>query len=256
MDKLNKTSVDCLKCRARNNGLCSDLSPEQLARVRQLKSCDRVVRAGADIFIPGEPCCTIYNVTEGWAFRYGLLKDGRRQILDFALPGAVLGFHPAQGTMVSYGAQALTDTVVCVIPRENFATLCRDLPEIGLRLAMMVSRDRSLAFDHLVSVGRQLAVERVTHLILELFLRARAQWPGQHGDEMQLPLTQEHIADATGLTPVHVNRVLRELSDDGVITFRYRRLCVLDPDKLAELAEIDPHLAMSWTRCVSVAAVP
>ena len=63
---------------------------------------------------------------------------------------------------------------------------------------------------------------------------------------MQLPLTQEHIADATGLTSVHVNRVLGELRDEGVVSFHYRKLVILDPDRLVEVAAIDPHLALGW----------
>jgi CRP-like cAMP-binding protein len=111
-------------------------------------------------------------------FLYSLLEDGRRQILHFALPGAVLGFHPAQGAMATYSVRALTDAVVCVISRKALEPLSKQGPEIGLRLAWMISRDRSLAFDHLTSIGRQSARERVAHLLLELFVRYRGQWLG------------------------------------------------------------------------------
>jgi CRP/FNR family transcriptional regulator len=181
-------------------------------------------------------------------FLYTLLEDGRRQILHFALPGAVLGFHPGRGAMMTYGAQALTDTVVCVIPRKALESLSKQRPEIGMRLATLISRDRSLAFDHLTSIGRQSARERVAHLLLELFVRYRGQWLGSRIDGMQLPLTQEHIGDATGLTFVHVNRVLRDLREEGIVEFHYRRLRILDPDKLIDVAGTDPQLAMSWMR--------
>jgi CRP-like cAMP-binding protein len=150
--------------------------------------------------------------------------------------------------MMTYSAQALTDAVVCVIPRKALVPLSKQRPEIGLRLAWTISRDRSLAFDHLTSIGRQSARERVAHLLLELFVRCRGQWLGSRSEEMQLPLTQEHIGDATGLTFVHVNRVLRELCDEGIVEFHYRRLRILDPDKLIDVAGTDPHLAMAWMR--------
>lgn len=245
-----KTEVahNCLICAARRDGLCSDFSPAMLGKMKQFKSGDRKISSGADLFAPGDVCNAIYNLLDGWAFRYNLLEDGRRQILDFALPGAVLGFHPERGGRTTYGVQALTDIELCIIPHENLAPLSREAPEMGMRLARLVSRDRSLAYDHLTSVGRQSARERVAHLLLELFIRYRADWPGQRSEEMRLPLTQEHIGDATGLTSVHVNRVLSDLRDEGIIDFHYRRLRVLNPDRLVEVAEVDPSLAAMWIR--------
>ena len=237
----------CRACPARRDGLCTELGPLDLSAMRRFRSGGRRIKAGQDIFSAAAPCEAIYNLTEGWAFRYALLEDGRRQILDFVLPGAVLGFHPAKGARATYGAQALTDVSVCVIRHPDLAALSREVPQIGFRLAWLISRDRSLAYDHLASIGRQSAHQRVAHLLLELFVRYRAQWPGQRIEEMHLPLTQEHIGDALGLTSVHVNRVLRDLRKDGIVEFHYRRLNILDPDKLIEVAETDPHLMQNWT---------
>ena len=241
-----KLPIDCHSCRARGDGLCTGLAPDTLRVIAGYKSGDRELCAGQDLFGLGEECGSIYNLVGGWMFRYALLEDGRRQILDFALPGAVLGFHPAQGAMTTFGVEALTDAAVCVIPHRAIEPLSRRHPEIALRLAWLIARDRSMAFDHLSSVGRHSARERVAHLLLELFIRCRSQWPDTRLEEMHLPLTQEHIGDATGLTFVHVNRVLRELRQDGIVEFHYRRLRILDPDKLIDVAGIDPHLAMSW----------
>ena len=82
--------------------------------------------------------------------------------------------------------------------------------------------------------------------MLELFVRSRAQWPGDGIEEMPLPLTQEQIGDATGLTGVHVNRVLSRLLADGILEFHYHRLTILDPDRLLEIADVSPQSAMSW----------
>ena len=238
--------VDCGACLARKSGLCFGASPETLRLIERYKWGDRKIRSGQDLFSAGDPCDSVYNLVEGWMFLYSLLEDGRRQILHFALPGAVLGFHAWR--MATHSAQALTDAVVCVIPRKALEPLSKERPEIAMRLASLMSRDRSLGFDHLTSIGRQSARERVAHLLLELFVRYRGQWLDGRIEEMQLPLTQEHIGDATGLTFVHVNRVLRNLREEGVVEFHYRRLRILDPDKLIDVAGIDPHLAMSWMR--------
>jgi CRP/FNR family transcriptional regulator len=222
--------------------------PGQVLHVAsRYKSADREVKAGCDLFRLGEKGEAIYSLVDGWVALYNLLEDGRRQILQFALPGTVLAFVPKPGAVMNYSAQALTNAVVSIIPHKNLARLARECPEIGMQLASRISQDRSLAYDQLSSVGRRSARERVAHLLLELFMRSRMRWPGHRSEEIHLPLTQEHIGDATGLTGVHVNRVLRDLRKEGVLEFHYRRLRILNPDKLVDVAGIDPHVAMSWT---------
>lgn len=212
------------------------------------KSADRQIKAGCDLFRVGERGEAIYSLVDGWVALYSLLEDGRKQILQFALPGAILAFVPARGAMMNYSAQALTDSVVGIIPHENLRRLSRDNPEIGLELAGLISQDRSFAYDHLSSMGRRSARERVAYLLLELFIRSRLRWPGHRSEEMHLPLTQEHIGDATGLTGVHVNRVLRDLCKEGIAEFHYRRLRIVNPDKLVDVAGIDPQTALSWIK--------
>ena len=212
------------------------------------KSADRQIKAGCDLFRVGERGEAIYSLVDGWVALYNLLEDGRKQILQFALPGAILAFVPAPGAMMNYSAQALTDSVVGIIPHENLRRLSRDNPEIGMELAGLISQDRSFAYDHLSSMGRRSARERVAYLLLELFIRSRLRWPGHRSEEMHLPLTQEHIGDATGLTGVHVNRVLRDLRKEGIAEFHYRRLRIVNPDKLVDVAGIDPHIALSWIK--------
>lgn len=210
------------------------------------KSANLQVRAGCDLFRLGERGEAIYSLVDGWVALYNLMEDGRRQILQFALPGTILAFVPARSSVMNYSAQALTDAVVTIVPHQNLGRLARECPEIGMQLAGLISQDRSLAYGQLSSVGRRTARERVAHLLLELFMRSRMRWPGHRSEEMHLPLTQEDIGDATGLTGVHVNRVLRDLRKDGILQFHYRRLRIVNPDKLIDVAGIDPHAAISW----------
>ena len=231
---------------ARSERLDPDHGASVLHVTGRYKSADRAIKAGCDLFRLGERGEAIYSLVDGWIALYNLLEDGRRQILQFALPGAVLAFVPARGAVMNYSAQALTDAVVSVIPHENLGRLSRENPEIGMRLAGLISQDRSLAYDHLSSIGRRSARERVAYLLLELFIRSRLRWPGHRSEEMYLPLTQEHIGDATGLTGVHVNRVLRDLRKEKIAEFHYRRLRILNPDKLVDVAGIEPHVVLSW----------
>lgn len=215
------------------------------------KSFQRRVEAGSELFRAGERCDAISVLVDGWVALYDLFEDGRRQILQFALPGAMLAFSPLPGGIASYGAQALTDVVIRTMPRDEFIGLCRDHAQLGLELAWWISQDRDLAYDHLAMVGRRAAHERIAHLLLELFVRCRLRWPGYRIEEMYLPLTQENIGDATGLTGVHVNRVLRDLRKGGILEFHYHKLRILDPDKLFDVAGIDIETATSWMRLAS-----
>ncbi len=209
-------------------------------------SAERNIVAGRDLFRAGETGEAIYCFVEGWAALYNVLEDGRKQILQFAYPGAVLAFSPERGGVMDYSAQAITDVKVRVTSHERLFDLYRGNPEIGLEVARTIARDRSLAFDHLVGIGRRSARERIAHLLLELFVRSRMRWPGHHSEELCLPLTQEHIGDATGLTGVHVNRALRALGKEGIVEFHYRRLRILNPDQLVDAAGLDPQVAQSW----------
>lgn len=212
------------------------------------KSADRQIKAGCDLFRFGERSEAIYALVDGWVALYNVMEDGRRQILQFALPGTVLAFVPTRTAVVNYSAQALTDATVSVVPHEKLEPLSQEHPEIGMQLAGLIAQDRSLAYDHLSSIGQRSARERVAYLLLELFIRSRLRWPGHRSEEMHLPITQEHIGDATGLTGVHVNRVLNDLRKEGIAEFHYRRLRILNPDKLVEVAGVEPHVALTWIR--------
>jgi len=240
----SRISIDRRRFEESANGLFAACALEISRVLDRDKSGHRKVEAGCDLLRLGDRAEMIYTLLNGWVALYKLLEDGRRQILHFALPGAVLGFTP--GPVMAFSAQALTPVTVSVIARHDLYSLLEDHPEIGIQLAWQVSCDRSIAYDHLSSIGRQSARERVAHLLLELFIRFRMQWPGHRIEEMQLPLTQEDIGDATGLTGVHVNRVLRDLRKEGIVEFHYKRLRILDPDRLIDVAKIDPHMALSW----------
>jgi CRP-like cAMP-binding protein len=241
------TSTNLVRLERFDPGLTAEIS----RAINGYKSVDRKVKVGCDLFDSGDRGEAIYTLVEGWVALYDLLENGGRQILQFAPPGTVLAFVPTPGAAMCCNAQALTNAWVSVVPHNKLEALFLEHPKIGMRLARLIAQDRSLAYDHLSSLGRRSARERVAHLLLELFIRCRMRWPGQRGEEMHLPLTQEHIGDATGLTGVHVNRVLQDLRKEGVLEFHYRCLRILNPDKLIDAAGIDSHSAFSWIGNIS-----
>ena len=227
----------------RNEALCAPLSDGEIAVVEHFKSGNRTVSAGADLYSQDENSTELYTLLDGWVCLYQILEDGRRQILDFALPGAFLGFQPDLNAPSSHSAYCLTDIAVCVFPRDNLFDLFRAHPELALRMAWITARDGALAREHLTNVGRRSARERVAHLLLELFYRVSRKSGMKNNSSIDLPLTQEHIADALGLTTVHVNRTLRGLRQAELLDIQGRTLTVRDPDMLAEIAGFDAEAA-------------
>ncbi len=136
-------------------------------------------------------------------------------------------------------AEALTDVRVCVLPRTNFLRFFQDHPEIAVRLTWLAARCEARAQDHLVNIGRRPADARIAHLLLELYYRVQMGLPRIAGETMPFPLTQEHLGDALGLTSVHVNRMLRQLREQGIVAVRERQMEILNPEFLIETAEFD-----------------
>lgn len=231
----------------RNEALCAPLSDGEIAVVEQFKSGNRTIPAGVDLYSQNEICSDLYTLLDGWVYLYQILEDGRRQILDFALPGAFLGFQPDLDAPASHSAYCLTEIAICVFPRENLFDLFRAHPELALRMAWITARDGALAREHLINVGRRSARERVAHLLLELFYRVRRKIGDGHVNSIELPLTQEHIADALGLTAVHVNRTLRGLRQSKLLGFQGRTLTIREPALLAEVAGFDAEAVLDRT---------
>jgi CRP-like cAMP-binding protein len=235
--------TDCRACSVRTVGMCEPFTADELETIERLRTGTRMFRAGEDLLRQGDRATQIYNLLDGWACSYELLPDGGRQIHYFALPGAMMGFHPDAGAPLTASVQAVTDISVCEFDRQKLIGLARQRPDLALRLTWMIARDELMMFDHLTSLGRRTARQRVAHLLLELLLRARRAMP-QAGEEMRLPLTQTHIADALGLTSVHVSRTLTQLRKEKLVDVSDRTMRVLDPVGLAEVAGLDPDIVL------------
>lgn len=222
----------CASCRARP--WCA-AGTETADPMRALGAGLRFADAGTDVLRQGASSDHMVVAVDGWICLYEILEDGRRQVLDFALPGDAVALGPDR-QVLPFGAQALTDAWLCFIPRGRFLEAARNRPELMLRLARMMARQTSRAYDHLTSLGRRTALERLAHLLNELFLRAAN---GSDGQAVRLPLTQSQIGDALGLTAVHTNRMLKVLRQRGIVALDNHTLRILAPERLARLAGID-----------------
>jgi CRP-like cAMP-binding protein len=214
----------------------ANLPAERRTKLAQVNWNLRTVDRGITLALQGEERATVFVILSGWAFRFQTLADGKRQILDFALAGTLIGF--GSGGTSWYGVETITPCVVASLPRPQFYRLLSEFPELAVTVAERISDSEMRAHGHVTSLGRRSARERVAGLIVELLARdGRRQING--GEVLNLPLTQIMIGDALGLSNEHVCRTLAKLADDGVIAHDRHTLTVRDARLLAKEAGME-----------------
>ena len=181
----------------------------------------------------------MYTVLSGWAFRFKLLPDGRRQILNFSLPGDFLGLQGAVFSNMDHSVEALTPVTLCVFPREKIWSLYADHAGLGFDLTWLGSREERIIDESLLSVGRRSALERIAQFLVMLFDRSRRLKLSSSPSALKLPITQQHLADALGLSIVHTNKTIRRLSNMGLLAWKDGVLQILDEPKLRDAARYD-----------------
>ena len=192
----------------------------------------RLVREGDD---PGFG----FLLIEGWAFRYRMLPDGKRRIVGFLLPGDICNVHVFDPGLMDHGIEMLSQGKVVRILHKAIRAIADERPDV--RRAIWRSRltDEAVLREWLVNISGRDACARIAHLLCELY--ARMEHVGLVNDaSFDLRLTQIHLAEALGLTSVHVNRMLRRLRLQGLITHRSQRLTIHDIGKLKLTGGFDP----------------
>lgn len=202
------------------------LTEADLTALRFAEANGKVVRARRDILGEGQKLNQPMLIVSGWAARVRLVADGRRQFVDFLLPGDLIGCWGQQGPLMVSTVLALTDVIVAPAPSSDASA--------GFREAYAMSR--AVAEAHLIAqvvrLGRLNAQERILDLFLELHDRLRLTGLAEESS-FELPLTQEMLADALGLTPVHINRTLQAMRRDNQVTWKQGRFTLRDAAALA-----------------------
>ena len=217
----------CAACAVRPFALFRVVPQARVGEIARIRSGVRLVRAGEAI---RDKVFTLYA---GWAFSWTAMQDGRRQILDFHLPGDLVEWAEDDAEV-----EALTDASFCVLSRDRLCDFMGRDPGLALSYAEGLTRDRARLRERLTSLGRRDAVGRVAHLLLELHGRIQRRGGGD-ARGAPVPLKQAHIADALGLSVEHANRALATLRKDGVATLSKGRFEILDRKALEEIAGWD-----------------
>jgi CRP/FNR family transcriptional regulator, anaerobic regulatory protein len=238
LQHVQKRSVACENCPLRRLPAFRSFTQEELAFVSRFKMGEISLEAGKTLLHEGEKSPYVFTLLEGWMYRHKSLPDGRRQILNYSLPGDFMGLQSAVFDEMQHTVDAMTDAKLCVFPRDKLWNLYSSQPGLGFDLTWLVSREEKMLDDHLLSIGRRSALERMAYLVLLLY--RRAQDVGLvNGHGMDVPFSQQHVADTLGLSIVHTNKTLRKLYNLGVISWKQRKLTVLKQHELEKIARFE-----------------
>jgi CRP-like cAMP-binding protein len=225
----------------------ANLSVDEAALVTSLTDKTEEYSAGTELLAEGQSLDTPRLLTSGWACRFRLLPDGRRQIFEFILPGDLYGLCLRPQAIALTTTIALTPVTIADATALGDAIINRAEQYPGLAAAChsTASLDEAYLLNQLMRVGRQTAYERTAHLILELHERMSIVGLADE-TSVAMPLTQEIIADALGLSVVHLNRTLQQLRRNHLIEFKGGQMRLLQPEQLAALADFrSPHIMQS-----------
>jgi CRP-like cAMP-binding protein len=216
------------------------LADEDRAELARLGSqSTRRISARQDLIREGEKPHCLYLIVEGWACHYRSLPDGRRQTVDFAIPGDLCDLNLFILDRMDHSIAAITKLKVAEIAREDFFRIVANNPNVTTALWWQELVSKSIHREWIVNVGQRTAQERIGHLFCEMFLRLQTVGL-TNGLTCDFPPTQTDIAEATGLTPVHVNRTIQELRRQGLVMLDRTKLTIPDMPALQAASLFNP----------------
>lgn len=215
-----------------------DLSPGDLSELEAVYNRRRKFPAGQDLIHQGQNNQSAFILVRGWACSYVILPNGARQIVAFHIPGDLLGLRSVLFRGSDHSVEPITQIEACEVLVSDLLEAFAKTPKLATAVLWASSRDAAMLVGNLVGMGRRTAAERTAHCLLELAARLREVGLGDKRG-FACPLTQYQLADALGLSAVHVNRVLRDMRDAGMMTFQKGVVSFDDFDRLVAFADFD-----------------
>lgn len=222
-------SPDCLVERF---GAVAELTAPEIDCLKDLQRRERVTPAGEELLRQGAEAAELFVMKSGWAHAYRQLGDGQRQVLEVLLPGDIVGSRQLGLPRALNYVVTLSDAVVCPVPRDQLKTALLDHPRLGQVLLEIGAREQAILVERIIDLGRRDAYCRLAHFFVEIAARL-ATIRQIEGLDFRFPISQAVLADALGMSKVHVNRTLQRLRAEGLIELRSgaprtARLCDLD----------------------------
>ncbi|MBX5157307.1 MULTISPECIES: Crp/Fnr family transcriptional regulator [unclassified Rhizobium] len=231
---VNSFKTPCQQCPLRPLPHFREFSRDELEFVSSFKRGELAVDAGSTILVEGAHSAHLFTVLAGWGFRYKMLEDGRRQILNYIMPGDLIGLQGTIAGEMQHSVEALSPVSLCVFERDRLMTLYNKHPSLAFDITWIAAREERILDEHLLSIGRRTALERAAYLIAFLFERGRKL--NLFNGRKFIPITQQHIADTLGLSIVHTNKTLKKLGERRLIRWQERGCEVLNGEELMAIA--------------------
>ncbi len=223
-----------MKLRARD-----EVSPAEEAVLRDAIGKAQQVPADHTIVRAGELVRHSTLLIDGLMCRYKDVRSGARQIAELHIAGDFVDLHSVSLKRLDHNIMALTPCTIATVPHERLVKITEQMPHLTRLLWFSTNLDASIHREWVLSLGRRNALSRVAHLLCEMQVRLALVGLAEENG-YRLDITQADLAECLGLTPVHVNRVLRELREGGLADFRKGEVRILDKGRLWRVAEFDP----------------
>jgi len=222
----------------RNLGARDELDELEISMLNRIVGRERTVSVGHDIVSQGSRPMQSTVLLDGIAARYRVLENGKRQITAIHVPGDFVDLHAFMLKTMDHGVVALSPCKVATATHKDLTTVTETNPHLSRVLWLSTVIDGAIHREWIVAMGRRSKKAHLAHLICELFTRLALVGLVKDGT-FHLPLSQTEVADALGVSLVHLNKTLQSLRSDGVVQWADRRITVLQWDRLANIGEFD-----------------
>lgn len=226
----------CLNCEAREFAWFESVSEGQLLEREKNRTGQHLLATNEHLFMEGDEHHTSYTLKKGWAICYKQLKNGQRQIVHVALAGDFLGYKSDPDEPIDYSVMAVTDCVLCSFSEESMNELLKVDTNLIHRLIAIQTKQNKTCRKSLSYVGQSQAKNKVAFFLMDLIERLERRGIDV-SDMVDFPLSRIDIADAIGITPVHLGRVSVELSQDDIVECRHNSLTIKNHSVLKNMAD-------------------
>ena len=235
-------ATKCQHCPLRSREIFRKVNSSQLSSIQRFKSGELQIDRGTQILLEGSNSPQLFTVLKGQALRYKTLENGKRQVLNFVMPGDFIGLQAALMGEMQHSVEAVTPMILCVFDRTEFFKFFAANTNIAYEVAWIAAVEEHFLGDALTSLGQRSAVERMAWALLRIFRRSRQLGLERSSNVVPLPYKQQDLADALGLSLVHTNKTLAKLRDKQLASWSDGELHVFDEEAMSELAMLDPDV--------------
>lgn len=230
--------TDCQNCPLRVRAIFEPMTAAEVTFMQHFKTGELEVEGGTTLMMEASNSPQLYTALSGMGLRYKTLISGERQVINFVMPGDFIGLQAGVMQEMQHSVEATTDMKLCVFDRKRLWALFRDHPSRAYDLTWLAAVEEHLLGESLAILGHMSGVERIARAFVRLFDRGAAIGLTRSA-EMPLPYRQQDLADALGLSVVHVNKMLKRLRDQGAATWQNGRLVLHDRDRLCRIAQLE-----------------